>query len=176
MQLGQEAHQVAATSRVSILQSLYVSLVAGVCHLCLVCVTRGYCVQCLAWHCYCSCWQSLPLTHFRSHTPRHGAVWVRCWGASASPAPACCCSWPGRLWTGGSETLGLGFGGDTIPACVPDACPGPAPEHSVRARSTLQSWEGAVASASWQWSTGRAGCRQGLQQFPHYLAGGGGRG
>lgn len=30
MQLGQEAHQVLATSRVSILQSLHVSLVAGV--------------------------------------------------------------------------------------------------------------------------------------------------
>lgn len=39
--MGQEAHQVAATSGVSILQSLCVSLVTGVCHLCLLWVTRG---------------------------------------------------------------------------------------------------------------------------------------
>lgn len=42
-----------------------------------------------------------------------------------------------------------------MPACLPDACPpacpGPAPESSFRARSTLQSWEGATASSSWQW-------------------------
>lgn len=41
MQLGQEAHQVAATSRVSILQSLYVSLVS-------VCVTSAWCVSPMA--------------------------------------------------------------------------------------------------------------------------------
>lgn len=48
MQLGQEAHQIAAASRVSILQSLYVSLVAGcvspllgVCHSWLVCTASS---------------------------------------------------------------------------------------------------------------------------------------
>lgn len=49
---------------------------------------------------------------------------------------------------------GLGAGGGIMPACLPDACPpacpGPAPECSFRARSILQSWEGAMASASWQ--------------------------
>lgn len=64
------------------------------------------------------------------------------------------CPCPGRLWTGGRETSGAGSGGGIVPVCLPDACPsaclGPAPERSFRARSNLQSWEGATASASWQ--------------------------
>lgn len=156
-----------------------VSLVAGVCHLCLVCVTRGWCVQHPARHCYCSCWQSLPLTHFRSHIPAHEAVQVRCCGAPATPAPACC--WtaalplPREALDRGSETLEAGVCWGHHACLMPVHQPAQgllqsAPsEPEPLCRAGREPWPVPAGSRS----IGRAGCRQGPQQFPHYLAGGG---
>lgn len=131
------------------------------------CVTRGWCVQHPARHCYCSCWQSChDCPDSPQHIPGHGAVDVRCWGASATPVPARC--WtaalplPREAVDRGKRDLG-GWG--LVGASCQCACLMPAHQPAQGLLQSAPSEPGAICRAgreprpvpAGRGSTGRAG-------------------